>query len=73
LTLHAFNQDTVRLQRKVVALRQRVDRLVALLRRMALLLKLTGVSLCRVQLPEGPPKAHLLQTIERARSHFALR
>ena len=73
VTLNALNQDTVRLQREVVALRQRVDRLVALLRLMALLLKLTGVSLCRVQLPEGLPKARLLQTIERARSHFTLR
>lgn len=51
-TLDALNQDAVRLQREVVALRQRVDRLTALLRLMALLLKLTGASLCRVQIPE---------------------
>jgi hypothetical protein len=71
--LNALNQDAIRLQREVVALPQRVDRLVALLRLLALVLKLASVSLCRVQLPEGLPKARLLQTIERARAYFAWR
>jgi len=63
----------MRLQQEVVHLRRRVDCLVALLRLMALLLKLTGSSLESVRLPEGRSKARLLQTIDRARAHFSLR
>lgn len=73
VTLHALNQDAFRLQQEVIALRRRADGLVALLRLMVLLLKLSGSSLCRVQILEGASILRLLQTIVRARAHFSLR
>jgi putative transposase len=73
VTLNSLNQDAVRLQHEIVVLRHRIDRLVALLRLMALVLKLTGSSLDRVRVPEGASKLRLLDAIDRARSHFSFR
>ena len=73
VTLNVANQDTTRLQQEVIALRRRVDCLVALLRLMVLLLKVSGFSIERVRLPEDATKARLLRAIDKARSHFSLR
>ena len=73
VTLNGADQDAIGLRQEVIALRLRVDRLVALLRLMTLLLKLSGFSFARVRLPDGAAKARLLQAIDRSRSHFTLR
>lgn len=73
VTLNVANHDPFRLQQEVTALRRRVDRLVALLRLMVLLFKVSGFSFERVRLPEGAAKARLLRAIDKARSHFSLR
>jgi hypothetical protein len=73
VTLKGTDQDVRGLRQEVIALRLRVDRLVALLRLMTLLLKLSGFSFARVRLPDGAAKTRLLQAIDRSRSHFTLR
>ena len=73
VTLNVANQDATRLQQEVIALRRRVDCLVALLRLMVLLLKVSGFSIDRVRLPEDATKERLLRAIDRARNHFSLR
>ena len=73
MTLNVANQDAIGLRQEVIALRLRVDRLVALLRLMTLLLKVSGFSFAKVRLPDGAAKARLLQAIDRSRSHFTLR
>ena len=73
VTLNVANQDAVRLQQEVIALRRRTDRLVTLLRLMVLLFKVSGFSIERVRLPEGAAKERLLRAIDKARSHFSLR
>jgi transposase InsO family protein len=73
VTLNVAHHDAIRLRQEVIALRLRVDRLVALLRLMALLLKLSGFSFAKVRLPDGAAKLRLLQAIDRSRSHFTLR
>jgi hypothetical protein len=49
VTLNVANEDTIRLRQEVLALRHRVDRLVALLRLMTLLLKVSGFSLAKAR------------------------
>jgi hypothetical protein len=73
VTLNVANEDATRLRQEVIALRLRIDRLVALLRLMTVLLKLSGFSFARVRLPDGAAKARLLQAIDRSKSHFTLR
>jgi hypothetical protein len=73
VTLNVAHHDAIRLRQEVISLRQRVDRLVALLRLMALLLKLSGFSFAKIRLPDGAAKTRLLQAIDRSRSHFTLR
>ena len=73
VTLNVANDDTIRLRQEVLALRHRVDRLVALLRLMTLLLKVSGFSFAKARLPDGAAKARLLRAIDRLRSHFTLR
>ena len=73
VTLKGPDQDAMGLRQEVIALRLRVDRLVALLRLMTVLLKLSGFSFARVRLPEGAAKTRLLQAIDRSKSHFTLR
>jgi hypothetical protein len=53
VTLNVAGHDAIRLRKEVIALRLRVDRLVALLRLMALLLRVSGFSFAKVRLPDG--------------------
>src|SRR6185437_1480985 len=50
VTCNVAHHDAIRLRPEVIALRLRVDRLVALLRLMALLLTLSGFSFAKVRL-----------------------
>ncbi len=65
--------DVERLQREILALRRRVDRLVALLRLAVVLLKVSGFSLANSRLPDGAMKVALLRAIESSRSVVPLR
>jgi hypothetical protein len=71
--LKGADQDAMGLRPEIIALRLRIDRLVALLRLMTLLLKLSGFSFARVRLSDGAAKARMLHAIDRSRSHFTLR
>lgn len=73
VTQQPANHDTIHLPQQVLALRRRMDCLMALLRLMTLLLKVSGCSLAKVRLPNGAAKSRLLQAIARSRSHFTLR
>ena len=73
ITLDVADMDALRLQQEVLELRDRVQRLVALLRIMAVLLKVSGFSLAGSRLPDGTAKITLLRAIERSRSVLSLR
>jgi hypothetical protein len=73
VTLDGVDGDVLTLQQEVLALRQRVERLVALLRLVLVLLKVSGFSLARARIPEGASKLALLRVIERSRSVLPLR
>ncbi len=73
ITLDVLEMDAAQLQREVVSLRRRNARLIALLRLIVTVLKVTDLSLSRVRLPEESAKCQLLRAIEQARDHFTLR
>ncbi len=72
-TLDLVDSDILILQQEVLALRARAERLVALLRLLVVLLKVSGFSLAHARLPEGATKISLLRAIERSRSVLPLR
>ena len=73
ITLDALDLDAIQLQHEVVALRRRNAKLIALLRLIVTVLKVTGFSLSRVRIPEESAKRQLLRAIEQSREHFILR
>ena len=73
VSLDVLELDTIRLQHDVIRLRQRIQRLVSLLRMVLIVLKVSGISFARVRLPEGTTKLLLLRAIERSRSDLPLR
>ena len=73
VSLDVLELDTVRLQHEVILLRQRITRLLSLLRLVIIVLKVSDISLARVRLPEGTAKLQLLRAIQRSRSHLPLR
>jgi hypothetical protein len=64
--------DAMQLQHEVVALRRRNARLIALLRLIVTVLKVTGFSLSQARVPEESAKRQLLRAIEQSRAHFKL-
>ena len=73
VTVDVFDMDVLRLQQEVLALRARLERLVALLRLLVVLTRVSGFSLACARLPDGAPKISLLRAIERSRSALPLR
>ncbi len=73
VTLHVVDMDVFILQQEVVALRARVERLVAFLRLVVVLLKVSGFSLACARLSDGATKISLLRAIERSRATLPLR
>ncbi len=73
VTLDVADRDFITLHNELLVLRQRVEKLVALLRLMAVLLRVTGVSLNNTRVSDGSSKAALLRAIERSRSILPLR
>ena len=73
ITVDVVDLDVLRLQQEVLALRQRVQRLVAMLRLLVVLMKVSGFSLARTRIADGPRKVSLLRAIDRSRSVLPLR
>ena len=73
VTVDAVDMDASQLQREVLQLRRRIQKLTALLRVLLVVFRISGYSLNQVRLPEGNNKRSLLQAIERSRSALPLR
>ncbi len=73
VTIDVVDMDVLNLQQEVLALRARVERLVALLRLVVVLLKVSGFSLACTRLPDGATEASLLRAIDRSHSALPLR
>src|SRR3974390_2007245 len=73
VTLDVADQDHQRLQREVLTLRRRVDRLQGLLRLMVVLWKVSGFSLSALRFPDQASRLRLLQAIDRVHAVLPLR
>jgi len=73
ITLDVTDADLHSLQHEVLALRQRVERLVAVLRLVVVLVRVSGLSLTYSRLPDAAAKVLLLRAIDRSRSVLPLR
>ena len=73
VTVDVADMDLILLQNEVLILRKRVEWLVALLRLLVVLLKVTGASLSYTRISDGSSKVSLLRAIERSRSVLPLR
>jgi transposase InsO family protein len=73
VTLDVLDQDRVRLQKEVLALRRGRQRLLALLRLMVVLWKVSGFSLSGLRFPDQASRLRLLQAIDRAQAVLPLR
>ena len=73
VTVDVVDLDVRRLQHEVLALRERVGGLLAMLRLVVVLLKVSGFSLANARMPDGAGKASLIRAIDRSRSVLPLR
>ena len=71
LDVTAMTEDALR--QEVVALRKRNDRLIAMLRLLVVLLRISGFTLVRCRVADGSKKALLLRAIENSHSSLSLR
>jgi hypothetical protein len=71
LELADFTESELR--QEILKLRQRVDKLAALLRLALALVHASGFSLSRERLPDGPTKLRMLRAVDRARKCLPLR
>lgn len=73
VTLEVVEGDVLTLHQELLQMRRRVERLVALLRLLVVLLKVSRFSLAHNRIPEGNRKQALLHGIERFRKVLPLR
>ena len=73
VTLDACDMEAERLRQEVVILRKRVARLIAVLRIVVVVLRLSGYSINRSRIPNGHDKSLLLRAIARSRDILPLR
>ena len=73
ITLDVLEMDAAQLQREVVSLWRRNARLIALLRLIVTVMKVTGFTLSRVRLPEESAKRRVLRAIGESRAYFPLK
>ena len=73
VTADIFDMNLHDLQQDVLALRNRVERLVALLRLLVVLTRVSGFSLACTRFPDAAVKVSLLRAIDRSRSVLPLR
>jgi hypothetical protein len=71
--MDVVDRDLLRLQQEVLALRSRVERLIALLRVVVVLWKISGFSLASSRIPDRATKLRLLQAIDRTHAFLPLR
>ena len=67
ISIDVVQLDAISLQKEVLQLRARLQKLNALLRVMIAVLKLSGYSLNHERVPDGKQKRHLLRAIDRSR------
>jgi hypothetical protein len=60
--------DAMQLQQEVLRLRTRIQKLIAVLRVLLVILKISRFSLNLIRLPDGHDKRSLLRAIDRSRS-----
>ena len=73
VTVDVTDMDVLRLQQELLTLRRRVARLIALLRLLVVLLRLSGFSLAGTRIPNGAGKHTLMRAIERSTAVLPLR
>ena len=73
VTLDVATMTEEILRQEVVALRKRNDRLIAILRLLVVLLRISGFTLARCRVADGSKKALLLRAVENSRSSLSLR
>ncbi|MDB4506297.1 hypothetical protein N9087_01265 [bacterium] len=73
VTVDVVHLDVIRLQQEVLQLRARLRKLLALLRVVLVVLKLSGYSLNHARLPDEKQNRLLLRAIERSRPTLPLR
>jgi putative transposase len=73
ISIDVVQLDAIGLQKEVMRLRARLQKLNALLRVMIAVLRLSGYSLNHERVPDGKQKRHLLRAIERSRPTLPLR
>ena len=73
VTVEALNLDATQLQREVMRLQTRIQKLIALLRVLLVVLKISRFSLNQTRLPDSHDKRFLLRAIDRSRSALPLR
>ena len=64
VTVDVLNRDTLQLQQEVLRLRTRIQKLIALLRVLLVVLKISRFSLDQTRLPDGNDKRSLLRVID---------
>lgn len=73
VSLDVLDFDTVQLQAEVVKLRERNQKLAAIIRLLVALLQAFGVRLDQQRLPEGEAKSLLLRAIRRTQDVLSMR
>jgi putative transposase len=73
VTIDAIDMDATQLQREVLHLRRRVQKLTALLRVLLVVFRMSGYTLSQARLPDGGNKRSLLHAIKRSCASLPLR
>ena len=73
VTVDPLHMDAMQLQQEVLRLRTRIQKLIAVLRVLLVILKISRFSLNLIRLPDGHDKRSLLRAIDRSRSALPLR
>jgi hypothetical protein len=73
VSLDVANLTETELREEVLKLRQRVQKLAALLRLALVLLRASGFTLAGERLPDGPDKLRILRAIDQGRACIPLR
>jgi len=73
VTINVTDMDVLRLQQELLTLRRRVARLIALLRLLVILLRMSGFSLASTRIPDGAGKQRLMRAIGRSPTVLPLR
>jgi putative transposase len=71
VSVDILGMDAVQLQQEVLRLRTRIQKLIAVLRVLLVVLKISRFFLDQTRLPDGKHKRSLLRVIDRARSVFS--